>query len=497
MSRTETAVDRLVEGYLQGRLDAESVAQLDTLVRDSTEVRRRLVLEAGLDTELARLPAVAPRPAAAAPPVRAPRRKRRRQPPHVPVPLGLAAALLAGLFLGARFLPLPSLGQGMAARITRVEGTVHGSAPGSLPRPLEPGDALMAGDRVETGADGLATVAFADGTRIFLAGGTSFTVVSRLPRKVIEVWRGEIYADVVPQPAGREMTVHTPKAVLRVVGTRFALVAGAADAEVRVDEGAVQVLDVDRDTRRLVRAGSSVRCGAPPAGTRTARVFVWRLVAASPAAGGDAADVVHARARGFPGYRDDKALFQERFAGGLDAWARVALRPGAPPAPLAANDLRVMTAEVARGASRNAAAVVRTDPGASGPAALLSAQAFRPPFCLSFECRAMTEEARIDPFALAFRSADGTAVDATPPPAPLAVSSASLWTGFRVECVPGAEPDTVEARAFRALEPVAQAVFRAADARILLAAAAGELLFDNVVVRSLQPIEHNPRPERP
>lgn len=122
-----------------------------------------------------------------------------------------------------------------------------------------PGDPVRAGDTVgTTGATAGATLRFPDGTRVALGGDTTVTV-SEPGFKLLRVTRGDLSADVTPQPAGRPLRVETPDAVVEVVGTRLAVSSAASgkQTDVGVSHGEVKVTDRARRDTVTVKAGET------------------------------------------------------------------------------------------------------------------------------------------------------------------------------------------------------------------------------------------------
>ncbi len=116
------------------------------------------------------------------------------------------------------------------ARVERVEGTVS----------LVPGHEIALGETIAVdGPAGRAVVAYPDGTRLYLAGDTSLRFGGR--GKAVTVVRGEVAADVAPQPRDEPMTFTTAIVEVKVVGTWLAIASRAESTLVQVDQGRVQV----------------------------------------------------------------------------------------------------------------------------------------------------------------------------------------------------------------------------------------------------------------
>jgi ferric-dicitrate binding protein FerR (iron transport regulator) len=136
------------------------------------------------------------------------------------------------------------------ARIDRIEGEVVTDR-----RPAQAGQDLAAGRGVEVGPKSSAAVVYPDRTRVELgSGSTALGFEDAATGKTLVLEKGALAADVVKQPAGRPMTIRTPHAEVRVIGTAFRLAVEAASTRLDVTSGRV----------RLTRSpdGRSVEVGA-------------------------------------------------------------------------------------------------------------------------------------------------------------------------------------------------------------------------------------------
>lgn len=146
--------------------------------------------------------------------------------------------------------PAPWIPPALPAPVPKTERPMpvpEPPAPSVRPTVLEAAPAvarIVPGDRpVSIGhslvADRPVAVHYPDGTRLFLATDASITFGGR--GKTITVARGEVAADVTPQPREEPMIFVTAGAEVRVVGT-FLTVASRGDAtQVTVEKGRVQV----------------------------------------------------------------------------------------------------------------------------------------------------------------------------------------------------------------------------------------------------------------
>lgn len=112
---------------------------------------------------------------------------------------------------GAIAIHVTPAGQGAA--LARNEGEVPLTAP----------SALESGQRIETPAQGGASLQFSTGSSMTLAGRTSFRVDSQGAMQRFTLQRGELVAHVAKLLASQRFIVDTPDAEVEVRGTRFRL----------------------------------------------------------------------------------------------------------------------------------------------------------------------------------------------------------------------------------------------------------------------------------
>ncbi len=110
-------------------------------------------------------------------------------------------------------------------------------------------DVIAAGEGLETaGPDGLAEVAYPDGTRVEVrekAVIRGITHADPKGSKRIFVERGTVAAQVAKQPPDRPMVFGTPHGEVRVLGTSLRIAVDKALARVEVEEGKVRVTRSD------------------------------------------------------------------------------------------------------------------------------------------------------------------------------------------------------------------------------------------------------------
>jgi ferric-dicitrate binding protein FerR (iron transport regulator) len=223
--------------YLEGEeqlLEPDEARELARMLRGDAGFRRQLAM---LCTHACMVretygPEHLARPAARRP-------ARRRVAMLAPL---LAVALLVGLLArpwqqGAKQVAVaPRL-----ATLGAVTGDVRIASPAAEARGAQAGMALHGGDGVRLeGPAATAEVEYTDGSRLLLIGDTAVTLCDG-PGKAVEMSRGMLLAVVTLQPAGAPMTITTPGAHLRVLGTDFSVRADEQRTDLRVREGRVAV----------------------------------------------------------------------------------------------------------------------------------------------------------------------------------------------------------------------------------------------------------------
>ena len=134
-------------------------------------------------------------------------------------------------------VPLPATlavieGESRDARIVRGPET----------RLLADGEALVAGDRIETGSDGEADVRYADdATHLYVGPDSSVTMQQTAGAKRVYLNAGRVAASVAKQPEGRPMTFLMPHAKATVLGTRLTLTVDRESSRLDVSEGRVGI----------------------------------------------------------------------------------------------------------------------------------------------------------------------------------------------------------------------------------------------------------------
>jgi hypothetical protein len=149
----------------------------------------------------------------------------------VPILSGAAAVLAALVWWSPARLAVPGP---VVARVAVVNGSLYLRRDGTS-RPVAPGDVVRAGDVVETPSGAVAAFAMEGGGDIRQNSATSLGWLA--PRRVA-LAAGHVYVDSGGSP--QSVAIETSVGVVRDVGTRFDVRAGANDVRVRVRDGAVR-----------------------------------------------------------------------------------------------------------------------------------------------------------------------------------------------------------------------------------------------------------------
>lgn len=282
-------VERLIFRFLDGTAGAEEVRRLDRILRSDQEACRTLLDAAALETQLRQTISVERGAAHMSakmqdPTELSPSAGQVRVRQHSPAPrtapalrrwkrwaacAAVLACTVAGVLI-ARHGHGPDLAphkkpagagqQALSASIAEVI-EVHGAVRRLSGKTresvaLSQGDRIRPGATVRTGSDPVARVAlrYLDGTIVRLFGGTQGVLTEDKGAKRVRLDRGTLLASVMRQPEGREMTLATPNAVARVVGTRLTLSTRPGTTVLDVQEGKVDLTRL-QDNRTITVGG--------------------------------------------------------------------------------------------------------------------------------------------------------------------------------------------------------------------------------------------------
>lgn len=197
-------------------------------------------------------------------------RARRRQASRTPVLWWSAAAALLMVGLTAIALQWNQTPTVPWAHLEQVVGlVVDGSG-----RALVEGGSVAAGDQVQAHPGASVVIVLADASRLTISDGVLAAGDSAM---AWQLQRGRVAVDASHQLPGTALTIQTPHATARVVGTRFVLTSDAVGTRLEVEEGRVAFHDGVGE--RQVGAGASTFAGpatsATIAGIAAADLALW------------------------------------------------------------------------------------------------------------------------------------------------------------------------------------------------------------------------------
>lgn len=248
----------LILRVLEDQASPAEISRLEQLLAEQPELRAELSVQA-LDAALIRdaLAEWGDSSMRAAPAVEA-------EPPHPRSwrrPAMAAACVLSVLLLGAWL----AFGPGSSAPEPAYEPwTLHvrSALPGArLSRggqilDLTVGLELRGGDELLSGQQPVTIGVGAQNTHITLGPDSRVDLATQEPELQLNLQSGSVLIDAQTQQPGRSISVRTPTMTMRVVGTRFAVSAGANETVLDVVEGQVRVQPRDDSAGSLlVRQG--------------------------------------------------------------------------------------------------------------------------------------------------------------------------------------------------------------------------------------------------
>lgn len=220
--------------YTAGACDAKEAAQLSRLMESNPEVAAALA-EILLQAVAIRDDAEAhpELPQAAGSTSRSPKLRG-----WAPVLLTVAASV-AVAFMVWQFVP--SLKERAIGQVVAVDGAVRWTGGGGKVRDgLQVGASLPGGLIEAMSDDSTITVAFTDRTAVTLFGHSSATF-SDDGQKHVHLREGGLSANVQPQPRDKPMLIHTPTALLEVLGTQLEVDSDPSTTRLTVNEGRVRM----------------------------------------------------------------------------------------------------------------------------------------------------------------------------------------------------------------------------------------------------------------
>ncbi len=158
------------------------------------------------------------------------------------------------------------------ARITGLSGSLIWTGDrGQIVRDVKVGTELAGGTIEGMSPDSWFELQFNDGSTVMISG-TSMLTFANLGQKELRLREGIFSANVVPQPNGKPMLIHTPSTLLEVLGTQFDVEARLASTTLNVTEGKVRMrrlsdgreVDVPAKHRVIAEGGGELTLESVP-----------------------------------------------------------------------------------------------------------------------------------------------------------------------------------------------------------------------------------------
>jgi len=126
-------------------------------------------------------------------------------------------------------------------RITELNGSVRWTGDGGQVIPaLAVGSSLHGGTLESLSADSWVDLTFRDGSTVTVSGRSMLTI-SEYQQKQLHLRAGNLSANIMPQPDGKPLLIHTPTARLEVLGTQLNVEAELSSTMLSVNAGCVRV----------------------------------------------------------------------------------------------------------------------------------------------------------------------------------------------------------------------------------------------------------------
>lgn len=221
-------LNALLSRLVDESITAEQLAEMEGILEEYPAAQQHYLHYLGMHVDLQQTKILNVEPAGST----------RRQVSAMTLLAGAAALVLAALFL---FQP----GRGVKssiARIVKLNGSIAWTGDGGqVIHDLSAGDQIKGGTLETLAANSWTEIAFLDGSTIRVSGPALLTLADGREGKFIHLRRGDISADITPQPEGKPLRLITPSAEAEVLGTRFNVTANPEWTRVLVNEGLVSV----------------------------------------------------------------------------------------------------------------------------------------------------------------------------------------------------------------------------------------------------------------
>ncbi|MCH8148762.1 MAG: FecR domain-containing protein [Planctomycetes bacterium] len=251
-------LEELMDRQLRGELDESETERLAELLDSDPTARREFVEHAQWDTRFAEVLREKDVEECADAMFAERTATKHERPPRITLPrllLAVSAVVIVTLSVGLlyqqssanrRIAEITKVNQRpMAeppiAKITGLSGTLIWTGDrGRIVRDVTVGTKLPGGTIEGMAPDSWFELEFNDGSTVMISGTTMLTFADA-GQKELRLREGIFSANVVPQPEGKPMLIHTRSALLKVLGTQFGVEANLTSTVLNVSEGKVRV----------------------------------------------------------------------------------------------------------------------------------------------------------------------------------------------------------------------------------------------------------------
>jgi len=274
---TQSDWEALIQKHIDGRTDATEAAALSALLEANAEVRLLYLQLARIHATLATDFAEEPRPAIE------PKQQLDRTgdtPRKRRVWIGLSAVACV-LVISVDVVLTRSRPVAPVARLTAVSGPVQWIGDGGkVESDSLVGREVGAGSLESLSVDSWAVLEYPDGTTVTVTGRTVLALVCG-SQKEMRLGHGRVSVTAARQPGGQPLLIHTPTALLEVLGTQLNVDSDSSATRVSVNEGLVRVTRLVDGTATDVPADHQAtatvdRLAELKAVRRSQPVSVWR-----------------------------------------------------------------------------------------------------------------------------------------------------------------------------------------------------------------------------
>jgi len=286
----ENSWEELIDRHLRGELDDAEKERLAELLDSDDDARQQFVEQAQWDTEMSEAlresrhsPGDVDRLAAQQSAPKGEGAKTRFLRMMLAVAAVVIVALSAGLIYQLaqtksgsvetdNIAEQPRASEPSIARITGLSGALIWTGDrGQIVRDITVGTELAGGTIEGLAPDSWFELQFHDGSTVMISG-TSMLTFADPGQKELRLREGIFSANVVSQPTGKPMLIHTPSTLLKVLGTQFDVEASMVSTVLNVTEGKVRMrrlsdgreVDVPAKHRVIAEGGGDLNLQSVP-----------------------------------------------------------------------------------------------------------------------------------------------------------------------------------------------------------------------------------------